>query len=97
MRKLRTALAAALCAVLLASAASPALAGSKNQLENAPPMVDVLFLRPLGFVGTVASFILFVPAAALTAIFEPEDIGKTWQSMVQGPYEYTFVDPLGEH
>jgi len=96
---------AALCTILfVASAAGQALAfddAFEAQLpdENATssPVLDALILRPLGLVSLVGGVALFVPAAVLTAITRPTDIGKPFSLLVAEPAKYVWVDPLGEH
>ncbi len=55
---------------------------------------DVLLLRPLGFVATVAGFACFTAALPFSAI--AQDIGTTWDIFVLGPADYTFLRPIGD-
>jgi len=40
---------------------------------------------------------LFVPAAALTGLVRPREIGVPFEHMVMKPVRFVFVDPLGSH
>ena len=87
-------------AVLVVSAA-PALAYNDEGLEAAerstPLMLDALILRPLGLVLTLGGAVAFVPAGAVVGLMRPSDLGKPFEVLVQRPFRYTFLDPLGEH
>ena len=69
LRHLRTFFAALAVVGLLAAPATTAFAGSNiGTLENekAPPMVDLMLMRPLGLVGLVVSGVVWVPVQAFT-------------------------------
>jgi hypothetical protein len=57
-------------------------------------VVDALVLRPLGAGASVVGFAAFVIAAPLT--WPGGNLGNSWDLFVIGPYEYTFVRPLGD-
>lgn len=88
----------ALAAVLVTPAAS--FAGTNIDRvgeKGSPPMVDALFLRPVGFLMLVASAGIFVPAAAVTAAVRPSELHVPYDILIRGPVQYVFVDPLGSH
>ena len=62
-------------------------------------IVDVVIIRPLGLVGTIAGAALFVglsPITALAQISPPHDaFEKIGHALVVTPAEYTFNRPLG--
>lgn len=85
---------------LLSAPGSPALAASsvgKIQSEPAPPMTDVLVMRPLGMVMLGVSTALFVPMAGITLLTRPQEVGTTYQHMVAKPARFVFKDPIGSH
>ena len=57
-------------------------------------VLDVVLLRPLGAVATVAGFAFFV--ASLPIVAPTREIGWTWDIFVLAPAEYTFVRSLGD-
>jgi hypothetical protein len=64
---------------------------------GAPPRGARLRMRPLGLMMLGASCMVFVPAAALTAMVRPADLHVTYEILVQDPVRFVFVDPLGSH
>ncbi len=62
--------------------------------EIGAKVLDVVVLRPLGAVATVAGFGFFV--ASLPIVAPTREIGWTWDVFVLAPAEYTFVRPVGE-
>ena len=80
--------------------AAPAAAGSRvGSIDSEPagPVFDMLVMRPLGFVGLVASAALWVPAQAVTMAVRWDERQKPIDLMLKKPYEFVFVDPLGTH
>lgn len=65
--------------------------------NGVPVFFDLVILRPLGLATTALGVAAFVPAAALTALVRPTDIGKPFEVLVKQPFGYTFMDPLGTH
>lgn len=57
-------------------------------------VVDAIVLRPLGAGASVVGLAAFVIAAPLT--WPGGNLGNSWDLFVVGPYEYTFVRPLGD-
>jgi hypothetical protein len=101
-RSIRRVVAALCTVVMIAGLAGPTLADEFDaQLpsENATshPVVDLLFLRPLGFVALIGGVSLFVPAAAITLVTRPQEIDEPFSWLVAGPARYVWADGLGEH
>lgn len=94
-----------LCLIALAMMMCPVAALSQENEEvgrtrmGGPPdpgaiIVDLVAVRPLGIVATLAGtavFIVAVPFAALGG-----NTGDVWESLVVDPAEFTFKRPLGE-
>ena len=76
-------------ATLLAATATPALAANP-----AAAAVDVLVVRPISFVGTVAGAGLWALTSPFT--FINGTAGENYDLLVKTPGEYTFTRPLGE-
>ncbi|MEO1879121.1 MAG: hypothetical protein ABGX40_03995 [Methylococcales bacterium] len=86
-----------------------ALAISTNSYAGTPAseadgydvMMDVVFLRPLGFVGTVIGSAVFVglsPLVAVASIPAPHDAFKRLaDTLVVKPAKYTFVRQVGDY
>jgi hypothetical protein len=55
---------------------------------------DVAVVRPLGAVATVTGLAFFAISAPLVA--PSGNIPVAWEVFFLGPYEYTFVRPLGD-
>ena len=56
--------------------------------------LDVVVLRPLGAVATVAGFAYFLVSSPITAA--SQRIGTSWDTLVLAPADYTFQRPLGD-
>jgi hypothetical protein len=80
-------------------AAADGLGRDNGDQEKAVPVVfDVLLLRPIGLMMTVAGTVFYaVPVAPLTLMTRPSDIAKPFKLLVGAPARFTFVDPLGQH
>jgi len=99
MRSVRRFLAAF---ALVALVAAPASAVTNERIENVdsgacPPMLDVLFLRPVGLVGLAMSAVLWVPAQVMTLAINPTEWKLPVDQLLTRPARYVFVDPLGSH
>lgn len=89
--------------VLLAAVSLPIKADSsldcKPKTEVGNLLTDVIFIRPVGAVGTLAGGVLFIalsPLTALANIPEPHNAFERVGAVLVGyPYAYTFVRPLG--
>ena len=93
--------AAVLTGALLLLAAAPAAAYDQETTElrhSVPMLFDILVLRPIGLVMTLAGAAVYVfPVAPLTLMTRPADIGKPLGLLVATPARFTFVDPIGQH
>jgi hypothetical protein len=100
LRHLRTLLAAFAVVGMLAVPATSAFAATNVELvenQKAPPMVDLLVMRPLGLVMLGVSATLWVPVQSFTMIIRPRDWMTPIDYMLKRPSKFVFVDPLGEH
>ena len=100
LRYLRASLAALAVVGMLAVPAGPAFAATNiDSLGNAkaPPMVDLLLMRPLGLAMLAVSGVFWIPTQAFTMVIRPQDYQKPIDHMLKGPAKFVFVDPLGEH
>jgi hypothetical protein len=98
MRKAARILGVALLAALLA-APIPASATSYEDAMtecNYPEMFDLLFMRPISLAALVFGTVLFMPAAPLTLLTTPADIGKVANALIGNPVRFTFGRRLGE-
>ena len=87
---------------VLALLAAPAAAVTDHKVShvgnsNAPAMMDVLVLRPVGLVGLALSAVLWVPAEALTLCINPSEWKVPVDHLLTKPARYVFVDPIGSH
>jgi hypothetical protein len=98
MRSVRRFLAAF---ALVALVAAPASAVTSNVdhagSSHAPPMMDVLVLRPVGLVGLGMSAVLWVPAQLMTLAINPSEWKMPVEHLLTKPARYVFVDPIGSH
>jgi hypothetical protein len=100
LRHLRTLLAALAVIGMLAVPVTSAFAATSVEMvenEKAPPMVDLLLMRPLGLAMLATSAVLWVPAQTFTMMIRPRDYMKPIDYMLWRPTKFVFVDPLGEH
>jgi hypothetical protein len=99
VRRLRHLAAALAVAALTLSQAAPASAGAVEDVDShqVPVFVDLALMRPLGLAATAAGVAVFLPAAALTAIFHRESVPIVYDTFVRGPYDFTFRHPIGRH
>ncbi len=70
---------------------------SQGDAANASPVVDVLLLRPAGFVSLVVGTGLFVALSPIVLVTRPHEIGRPFKQLVVRPAKYLWVDPLGGH
>lgn len=87
-------------AVMIALLGLP-LGVAASEMEERDPQVtglkmttDVLIARPLGIVGTVVGFGLFIISSPFSLLGGNAD--KAWQSLVVYPAKFTFDRPLGK-
>lgn len=88
-------------AILLFSTvfSTSAMAQTRTQTDsaNAPAAVDVLLLRPAGFISLVVGTGLFLVLSPIVLITRPHEIGIPFKELVVRPAKYLWVDPLGGH
>lgn len=77
--------------ILTLMAASVPAFGSDKGLEIA---TDVLIVRPVSLVATVAGTALFI--VALPFSLPSGSVGTTAQALVATPFKYTFARPVGD-
>jgi hypothetical protein len=99
MRSVRRFLAAFAIAALVAAPASAVTNERVDRVDSAyaDPMVDVLFLRPVGLIGLMLSAMLWVPAEALTLAVNPTQWKLPIDHLLTKPVRFVFVDPIGSH
>ena len=98
MPRLSKRLAAALVLLALLLPSQSFARGLSNLEEsNAPPVFDLLIMRPLGFAGLVASTALWIPAQAITMAVAPSEWEKPIDLMLKKPAAFVFKDPIGSH
>ncbi len=85
--------------LLVTAAATPALAQTRAQGDaaNASPVLDVMLLRPAGFVSLVVGVGLMVALTPLVLITRPQEINKPFEQLVVKPARFLWVDPIGGH
>lgn len=69
-------------------------ATTTNEAGAGEMLIDITFLRPLGFAATVLGTVAFVVSLPVTLITQQTD--KAAQKLIVDPGKYTFVRPLGE-
>ncbi len=98
--RLRRILAVLAAALLFSTVFSTsAMAQTRTQIDsaNAPASVDVLLLRPAGFISLLVGTGLFLVLAPIVLITRPHEIGVPFKELVVRPAKYLWVDPLGGH
>ena len=85
--------------LLVTAAATPAIAQSRTQGDaaNASPVLDVMLMRPAGFVSLVVGVGLMVILTPLVLITRPQEINKPFEQLVVKPARFLWVDPIGGH
>ena len=79
------------------STSAMAQAQAQTDAANAPAAVDVLLLRPAGFISLVVGTGLFILLSPIVLITRPHEIGVPFKELVVRPAKYLWVDPLGGH
>ncbi|MFO0689630.1 MAG: hypothetical protein U0900_13060 [Myxococcota bacterium] len=98
--RIRRTVAAVTAALLLATVAtSPSYAQTRSQGDaaNASPVVDVMLLRPVGFVSLVVGIGLMAALTPIILITRPQEINKPFEQLVVKPARFLWVDPIGGH
>ena len=88
----KTLLVAAVATCLFGLGAPSAQAYEEG--DDAAIMLDLLVLRPAGFLATVGGTVIFV--ASLPISLSTWSLGKSFNAFVKRPVVYTFVRDLGE-
>lgn len=96
LRRILAVMAATLMlSTTLATSASADVA--QGDAANAPAAVDVLLLRPAGFVSLVVGTGLFLASSPIILVTRPQEIGTPFKELVVRPAKYLWVDPIGGH
>jgi hypothetical protein len=76
---------------------APSEAAPNRWADGAAKAFDVFPIRLLSSTAVVVGFGAFVASVPLVGPgFQMEGIRNSWDYFVMGPYEYTFVRPLGD-
>ena len=97
LRRILAVLAAMLLFSTVFSTAAMAQMWTQNDAANAPVAVDVLLLRPAGFVSLIVGTGLFLAVSPIVLITRPHEIGIPFKQLVVRPAKYIWMDPLGGH
>lgn len=93
MERSKKPLLVAFVAACLLNLNAPA-AQAYEEGDDAAIMLDLLMLRPAGFLATIGGTVIFV--ASLPISLSTWSVGKSFESFVKRPAIYTFVRDLGE-
>ena len=95
---IRRRIVALIALIAISTTALPAAAvKSQEETANAPIGVDLLLMRPVGFLALIAGTGLFVISTPLVLITRPHEIGKPFKLWVVRPAKFLWADPLGGH
>lgn len=98
--RIRRSVAAVTAALLLSTlATNPSIAQTRAQGDaaNASPVLDVMLLRPVGFVSLVVGVGLMAALTPIILITRPHEINKPFEQLVVKPARFLWVDPIGGH
>lgn len=84
---------ALLCAPLSALSADIENKRTREQADPAVMAADLILVRPLGFVATLAGSAIFIVSIPFSAIGGNTE--EAWENLVVSPAAYTFKRPLG--
>jgi hypothetical protein len=96
-RRFMAVMAAVMLLSTVFSTAGMAQTRSQTDAANAPVAVDVLLLRPAGFISLIVGTGLFILASPIVLLTRPHEIGKPFKQLVVRPAKFLWVDPLGGH
>ena len=96
-RRILAVIAAVLLFSTVFSTSVAAQTRSQSDAANAPVAVDVLLLRPAGFLSLIVGTSLFVLMAPIVLVTRPHEIGIPFKQLVVRPAKFLWVDPLGGH
>ena len=94
--RLRRILAVSFAALLLSTPAT-AQSVAPSDAANAPAAVDVILLRPAGFISLVIGTAIFLVISPIVLVTRPHEIGTPFDDLVGRPARYLWKDPLGGH
>lgn len=97
MKSLKNAIhALSLAVFLIASLPAPVQANERGTEtgDDAAVILDLVVLRPVGFIATVGGIVAFV--VSLPISIPTLSVGKAFNALVASPARYTFVRELGE-
>lgn len=86
--------AAALITLPLAGTASAQGYNEEEEPSGTAMIADLVVVRPLGIVTTIAGCVLFVLSSPFSAMGDNIDTAK--EKLINEPAAYTFKRPLGE-
>jgi hypothetical protein len=98
--RIRRSVAAVTAALLLSTVATtPSFAQTRAQGDaaNASPVLDVMLLRPVGFISLVVGVGLMAALTPIVLITRPHEINKPFEQLVVKPARFLWVDPIGGH
>ncbi len=84
-------------AVLLLATPTMAQTVAQGDAANAPAVVDVMLLRPVGFISLVVGSAIFLAISPIILVTRPHEIGTPFDDLVARPARYLWRDPLGGH
>lgn len=87
-------IAATMILMPLASSSLAAPEDEINDMAAEKMAADLVAIRPLGIVGTVVGFTLYV--ASLPFSIPGGNSQEVWETTVETPAKFTFVRPLGD-
>ena len=96
-RRLLAVLAAVLLFSTVFSTTGMAQTRSQGDAANAPVAVDVMLLRPVGFLSLVVGTGLFLVLTPIVLVTRPHEIGIPFKQLIVRPAKYLWADPLGGH
>ena len=97
VRRIAAVIAATLLLTTTFTTTAVAQTRSQSDAANAPPAVDVLLLRPAGFVSLVVGTGLFLAPMPIVLVTRPHEIGTPFDQLVLRPARYLWADPIGGH
>ncbi|MDQ1330572.1 MAG: hypothetical protein QG578_835 [Thermodesulfobacteriota bacterium] len=86
-----------IAALLVIPLCSEALAWERTMTDppdGAAMVADFILLRPVGIIGIVTGYTLFVLSSPFSAL--GGNIQEAWEQMVAAPAKFTFARPLGD-
>ncbi|MBK7950046.1 MAG: hypothetical protein IPK00_15140 [Deltaproteobacteria bacterium] len=97
IRRSVAALTAALLLTTVATTPSFAQTRAQGDAANASPVLDVMLLRPVGFISLVVGVGLMAALTPIVLITRPHEINKPFEQLVVKPARFLWVDPIGGH